>query len=452
MKNMTLITILLLVSMLALAQQEQAGDELTTQFPTVTDGNVEPDLPANGFWWDKNNPGMGINLEIQKRPASSTGYFMFLAGYFYDDNKQQFWCVASEDFKFNTDVHQWRSAKSFSNLKAHSGGHNNPSVLAEQDVTCYVMQDGSTIGTNTPRPAQVERSIALHLLFRSPSELELTAAGGEVQHFTRLAMHDNLTEPSMDWIKDYTWRSISSISVFAFTNELTSNTEKTVYQVSGFTKYDSLDARNLPYVRAMFGDKPHYKYYISQIKHSYHHISFFDEQRSSWILGAVPAYEPYVWEHQDTTWYSSVAYSVLAYDSQKNRVMLGFFAGDGEDYSSLRVFKFNDGHSHNSNPNLVFVANVNPDANIMDFYPMLCEGDSSYYHCSDDYDSENLGSMTHWSKRNIQRNTLKLFKVGVGGEAYEYLPFTGEADAKAMERLRDQLYAKGVLPFTPPGD
>lgn len=427
------VLILMLLTSTIFAQEEQAGIDMAASFPKVTEGNEEPDLPSNGFYWQADNPGSGINIEVQSRPSSSTGYLLFLAGYFYDENNEQFWCAGSAEYEFNADVHQWRDAKDFSNWPR---GHDDLPILAEQDVTCSVMTGGTPIGSNEHVQNRVDRTINLHLLWRNPSYIELTAENGSMQVFKRFGWHDDLVDPSLDWILDYEWMLMSSIPQYGHSQNDESKPTKSIFNSNLTTSFERLDVTDHEKVRQFVGHQEHYDYYISTIENSNKIVSSFGFENT-----LVDIFAPYINGGQ-----SNFTWILLVHDSLKNRVMAYTLAGINEP-DELKPFAGGE---------IKFVANVNPDADVLDFYPLLCEGlalvpappggNNEGHKCEfNHYRSHSISSMASWSPQNIHRSTMKMFKIKTGGKAYLFQPNNGESDSQSMLRIKQMMIDDELL-------
>jgi len=419
MKNCkVLLTFLLLTQIsIGMAQSEQDGVDLAASFPKITEGNLKPDLPSNGFYWQKDNPGIGINLEVQSRRSVSTGYFLFMTGYFYDENGDQFWCAISDEYKYNEDVNQWRDNKNFSNLPF---GHNDLPVLAEQDVVCNVVNGGTPLGSNNHVDNEIVRSINIHLLWRNPSYLELTAEGGEMQVFERFGWGNDLVNPTIDWVMDYEWLITSSVPSYNNDNDDDPKTNKFIRDYNVKTKFEILDVEEQQSIKDFVGHEESFIYYISTIKASYKLVTYNNYESSLFS-----AYEPYI-----SGYGSNVAWIVLVHDKEDETVALYTVAGE-KTPGDLRP---------NAGIGIKFIAKVNPDADIIDFYPLKCKGID--IDCERTARTYRNTDMADWSDQNIHRSTMKMFKFRTGGEAYLYQPNTGESDSQSMNRIKQQLIDK----------
>lgn len=424
MRQVFLLALLISTSFALEAQQEQAGRDLAASFPQISNGASQPDLPADGFWWDPTNPGWGINIEIQKRSASSTGYFLFGSGYFYDEEGKSFWCAFSDEFKYNTNVFEWRDKKSFSNLPF--GHDNEDTVLAEQIVECNIMGGGSPISSETTRVAQIVDTINLQLLWRTPSKLEVTTNG--VTHNTvRFGFGDDLQKPSLDWVTDTYWSMKSVDGVYGSVGSTGVNS-KGFYNSNTVTNFKRFDMTNQQNVLDFVGHQEHWEYYISNTKNSIKITTFFDSDNP-----LADIFAPYINGSR-----SNRQWIVLIHDNIKNRIMLYTVAGEKEPQKL----------SANAGISYKFVADVNPDADVIDFYPFMCEG-TGFGHgqiCETNFSPTSIENMATWSEQNIHASTLKLFKLRTGGKAYRFTPNNGESDSQSTNRIKNQLIEEGILP------
>lgn len=419
---------LLLLSSFVFAQQEQAGIELAASFPAFTEGNKEPDLPADGFYWDVNNPGWGLAIEVQQNETSESGYFIFGTIYSYDDDGTPLWCVFSQPYVFNEDVHQWRDAKSFSNLRY---GHNDEQIMSEMnDVQCLRLQNGPSINSNLQREPETESTLMMNLLWRTPTILEVTVEGGITHYTSKFAFYGNLSNPSMDWIMETHWAvmsdSISYTSGSLGHSKISSNDNVT----TGFERLDEDQHQNL---KDFVGHQEDWVYYISTVKSS--NIGTIYRDFSTQLTG--------VFEPDIGIGFSNFSWIVLIHDKTKNRVMLFTVAGD-KDPGELRP---------DAGINIKFVADVNHDADSIDFYAYNCEGlpgnaTITGYGENCRMTSDNtwqVSQMADWSPQNVHRASMKMFKLKTGGEGYLFNRNNGESNTAAENRIKDQLIMKGIL-------
>ena len=403
--------------------QTQAGIDLAASFPQVTEGNVEPDLPADGFWISQQYNNTGINMETQTNV--NTGYFFFAAGYFYDASGSPFWCVISHPYDFNPDVNHWRDNKSFSN---QPNGHNESPVMAEFDADCNVMDDGVPVGSATIHPAVIVDSYPVHLLFRDPGHLEFTIAG-RTYEYVKFGWRDNLHTPSMDWVTDYTWHITGSASVYVNSGNTDTTSSKLVFNFNVNTDFEVFDDISLhPQVMAYVGDKPEYAYYISDVKSSFRDVAFFN-----YDTAAVDAYEPYMYGTNSNRYWV-----LLVHDPIKRTVMMYTVSGDKYTQNGL---------SADAGIPLKFKAMANPDDDVINFYPAKCEGVNGLNdtNCSRTVAVNRNDSMATWSPQNVHSSTMKMMKLGVGGKRYKYHANNGESDSQAMARIKQMMVDDGTI-------
>ncbi len=421
------ILLLLCVSFIAYGQEEQAGIDLDASFPAITPGTIEHDLPANGNYWDPDDPGWGVTVEVQSRPGVAGGYFLFMTAFFYDDNNEPFWCAVSSPFDPQVDPNQWRDAEVFSNIP---WGSTDPQVLVEMDVDCHSKTGGTALGSAVKKQNHTSMITPLHLVWRTPSRLEITPQGGITHYTQRLALHDDLFNPSMDWLMDAYWLITSSARTYGYgpggNGYVAHDSDYNVK--TGFERLDVSDQENL---RAFIGHQEYYVYYISTLKASLRFTDYFSLPN---VLQETP-YAPYI----SFGGFSNKDWIVLVHDPLLNTVSLYTVAGD-KGPELLRP---------NSGIETKFRADVNPDADSIDFYPSIPDcthPDAGLIGCRDIYRTYSETSMANWSPRNVHRSTMKMFKIKTGGKGYLYHPNNGESPEAGTYRIKQQLIDDGTIP------
>jgi len=103
-----------------------------------------PDIAEKGWYWLPDEPGWGLNVDIQEASFSSTGYFLFGTIFTYDENGDPIWYTYSGEYTPNSDVFAWREERglmgSFSGPLLVSEGGNcpvcpyEPNGAAESDL------------------------------------------------------------------------------------------------------------------------------------------------------------------------------------------------------------------------------------------------------------------------------------------------------------------------------
>ncbi len=419
---------LLLVGSVTMAQEEQAGIDLAASFPQFTEGNFEPDLPADGFYWDADNSGWGIGVEIQANINASSGYFLFITFYSFKEDGTPFWCAGSKPYEPNQDVHQWREASKFSNLKY---GHNNEQVMSDMDIECHSYSNGPPLKSGTHKNSDWTGLINVNLVWRTPTELEVTQEGGQTHFVRKMSFYDDLKNPSMDWLMETNWAILSNLVSYVQNGEtgylkITNN-----YNVN--TGFELLNADEHQNLKDFVGHKNDWVYYISTVKSSVTGTLFRDYDT---VLG--DAFTPTI-----ASGLTNFAWLVLIHDPSKNRVMLYTVAGDKQP-GELRP---------DAGSNIKFVADVNTDADVIEFYAFNCEGlpgnatVSGYgENCNMNELSYSISSMADWSPQNTHRSSMKMFKLRTGGKGYLYQKNNGESHSAAELRIENQLIEEGVIP------
>lgn len=356
---------------------------------------------------------------MQARRSAATGYFFFMAGYFYDENNDQFWCVVSHEYEYNADVNQWRDAKSFSNLPS---GHNQQPVMADFDANCNVVTNGASVGSGAMVPGEIVEAYPVRFVFRNPKEVDFTIAG-HTYRYKRFAWTDSLTNPSLDWVMDYQWNIATSVSGYINDSNSDPESAKLLFNYNanmGFEKMDLADAHQ-SYFLNYIGHKSSYKYYISDAKVSYKSVVFFN-------YGATP-YEPYL----DNQTNSNKYWIVLVHDTATQTVM-AFTAVGEKQPGGLEVY---------AGVPIKFRAVVNPDADVLNFYPYLCEG--THLACRREASIDITSDMATWSPQNVHASTMKMTKLGPGGKRYRYMPNVGESNSAAQDRIKQMMVDDGLI-------
>jgi hypothetical protein len=417
---------LLMLSFFTFAQQEQAGIDIAASFPSITQGTIEHDLPADGNYWDPNDPGWGVTVEIQKRPSVPGGYFLFMTAFFYDENNEPFWCAVSSEYNPQVDANKWRDAQVFSNIPWAS---TQQQVLVDIDVDCHSKTGGTALGSSVHKENHTSKITKLHLVWRTPSRLEITPEGGQTHYTQRLALHDNLVTPSADWLLDAKWLITSSVRVYGRAyDQVEGHYTGFESDYSVRTGFERLDVSEQPDVRAFVGHKDNFVYYISKLKASTRELSYSNFGDA---LQETP-FAPYInGGHSNTSWI------VLVHDSDTNTISLYTVAGD----KAAGLLRPDAGIE------MKFRADVNPDADVIDFYPLvpICLLIPPRVACQDAYHTNSPTSMATWSPQNVHTSTMKMFKLKTGGNDYLYTPNNGESNMRATERITQMLVDAGIL-------
>ncbi len=408
-----LLLIILLFSLTSLAwsqSQVEAGAELAASFPDLAQGSNVYDLPEDGQWWDRNDSGWGFAWECQSRYNSPSGYFCFVTLYTYDDAGNGVWYAGGANYE-PSEPYQWRDHKNFSNMP---WGHNNSPVLADYTIPVHRMKNGSALGVPDTGDAEIEESIDVRFKFTSPTSAVIYPEGGQSHEVSRFAWRDDSVNPTLDWIKDYSWHVISSTGIYGFLQN--GPNIKHVYNTNASMEFVDLDVTDQPDLKDFIGHQNHYEYYISTIKVSYKSVLFFDQEYLA---------EPFMPYTQGGS--SNRQYLVLVHDPVRNQMSLYTVAGEPEP-DSLRP---------DAGISIKYRANINPDADVIDFYPLLCEGESQ--GCPSQYYEHSLYPNATFSEQNVHRSTLKMFKIRTGDKAYMFQPNTGESDSSATTRITNRM-------------
>jgi len=418
--KLLLMNLALCITFKVIAQSEQAGIDLANSFPKITLGNIKPDVPADGFYWDKDDPGWGVNIELQSRNDTESGYFLFGTGFFYKENGSPFWCAFSEPYLPNADVNQWRDDKQFSNLPS---GHNDIPMMSDQVVPCYIMTGGTALGSDNKRTNSVADVINIRLVWRNPSDLEITPEGGITHYSARMGFSDDLNNPSLDWVMNYQWQIVGASNIYVNTGDSDPNTNKKNLNDNLATNFEKFDADEQDDLKNYVGHEQGFVYYISTQKLSTKFVNYTNYDTS--LAGM---FEPYV-----NGGISNNAWVVLVHNLEKQTVSL-FTVGGEKASQSL---------DPDWGTPIKFIAKVNPDADVLDFYALKCKGET--LECDRTARTYRNTDMANWSPQNVHRTSMKMFKFQTGGKAYLYQPNVGESDSQSMNRIKNQLIDDGIL-------
>lgn len=414
---MKLLTALMFLSTSIMAQQQE-GYELAESFPQLSPGAIEVDLPADGQWWDRNDSGWGINIETQSRYDSPSGFFIFVTAYIFDEDGNPTWLAGGAQYE-PSEPYQWRDSKNFSNMP---WGHNDEPVMADMMITLGKFRGGSSFGRPNSGSSEPVDSQDVRFVFKSPTEVTIYPENGDPHTLTRFSWRDDSVNPTLDWIKDYSWHVISSVGSFGTVNSGSVHS-KSVYNQNASLQFKDLDISSQDEVREFVGHKSHYKYYISNNKFSLKTVSFFDQ-----ATPVADLYAPYI-----NGYNSNKTYALLVHDPQKNHMSLFTVAGEPTP-GNLRP---------DAGLQLKFRANINPDADVIDFYPLRCEGTT--FRCENTFLDYSVEDHATFSPKNVHRSVLKMFKIKTGAEAFMYQPNTGESDTQSTTRVQNQMIQDGLL-------
>lgn len=412
MRYKTIFILLFVFNNIAYSQsQVQAGADLAASFPDLSLESRVIDLPEDGQWWDKYDGGWGFSLETQSRYDSPSGYFTFVTFYTYESDGTPVWYAGGSNYE-PSEPYQWRDHKNFSNMP---WGHNNEPVLADFTIPVFKFQNGTYLGSPTDGSAENIEQLNVRFKFTSPTTAVIYPDGGDPHEVSRFAWRDDSINPTLDWITDYSWHLTSSVGVFGNLNNGIQS--KTIYDLNASMNFTSLDVSNQPDLKAFVGHQSHYKYYISNIKFSYKQVALFDQDTP-----IADKFMPYI-----NGGSSNRDYAVIVHDPIKEHMSLYTVAGEPEP-DSLRP---------DAGLPIKFRAKIDPDADVIDFYPLRCEGDRQ--GCPQTYLENDVWQNAIFSEQNIHRSTLKMFKIRTSNEAFMYQPNTGESDERATDRITQKM-------------
>src|SRR5690554_941871 len=104
-------------------------------------------IPSTSWYWDPQQPGMGMSVSIQPSEFGDTGYVVFAGIYTYKDSGEQAWYTIQGDYVPNSDPNAWHEVKS---VFGTPWGPDE-AYMGEVNAQLFETKDGMVLGSQQYR-------------------------------------------------------------------------------------------------------------------------------------------------------------------------------------------------------------------------------------------------------------------------------------------------------------
>ena len=206
-------------------------DYTQTAARAFTEENATGYVMANTWFWDPDEPGVGMNISIQRSQVSASGFYVHGAFYSYADDGTQAWYTVQGDYTPNSNVNDWREDKelfgkswiSYSLIPSfvsryqytHGGSWNcfwgnEDSWMGEVNSQLAVTSNGPVLGAGSGQSYpdfQVVGDKNIRMRFTTPNDVEIYFDGETTPSHVmeRFKWHSNMAASEADYITEGTW-------------------------------------------------------------------------------------------------------------------------------------------------------------------------------------------------------------------------------------------------------
>lgn len=323
-----------------------------------------PDIAIDGWYWNPEQAGWGLNVTIQEASFSPSGYFLFGSIYTYKEDGEPIWYTFSGNYEPHGDVYAWREGRGplsvFEGDLLVSRGGSCPTCAYQVNSNESSGLGDIKITWSDPLNAQVE-------------------IGGVVQSVKHFYYHNGLNDNNIDFITDGAW----------YVDGILSNI--TYSPVSGLVQFKALPETDY---HLFYSDEFGWQFDFDSEKTYY--ISLSDQLIN-------------INSNSSDAWNSSL---LIEYDDNNNATKLFLLDGLRPELDGFTYLGYQNNHGCFVNANFDFAFKGT-------FSPTSAER-SVFYH--DGTESDCPISLTQSQKRRVFMSLTRLPKIG--NDVYEYHSYT----------------------------
>ena len=149
-------------------------------------------IPSTSWYWDPDQPGMGMSVSIQPSEFGETGYIIFAGIYTYKDDGSQAWYTIQGDYVPNADSNAWHEVKS---VFGTPWGPDE-AYMGQVHADLYETSDGMVLGSSQYRDYDIWIYKSVSLKWRNPHVIDVWIDGDHLQTFYRNTYHGDTVRGS----------------------------------------------------------------------------------------------------------------------------------------------------------------------------------------------------------------------------------------------------------------
>ena len=199
----------------------QGFEDYSTLFEGVAEGNSVEYVQAKTWYWNPEEPGIGMNISIQRSKAGTTGYFGFGAFYTYKSDGSQAWYTVQGEYVANPQINEWREKNSVFGESVSRSSTSSPEVkearngcywgsddvwMGKMEGVLYETSGGTVLGGEF-KENEIFTYQPVTLIWKNPNDIEIYLNNSSNPDHTmeRMNLHGDLANPDADYITNGVW-------------------------------------------------------------------------------------------------------------------------------------------------------------------------------------------------------------------------------------------------------
>lgn len=176
-------------------------DDYWTPWPQIS----ETDIPANGWWWNPDEPGEGVFWEISESENSSTGYFIFGVIYSYSRSGEPEWYTFGGEYQYPADATRWRERSDLFYVLFEEDQAPPDFVMGEFHGRLYRATNGACLTCGVYRPNNNNPIKNIDITWNTPYKATIRT-GSRVWEVEPTNVFNGLGQPQGEFLTQGTWR------------------------------------------------------------------------------------------------------------------------------------------------------------------------------------------------------------------------------------------------------
>lgn len=149
-----------------------------------------PDIPQEGWYWNPDGPGWGLNMAIQPSTQGEFGYFVQGSAYTYKEDGTPIWYSFSGSYVPNEDVYAWRE---------------NRGSMGSLTSPIYETIGGNCLSCPHQQASLVDNDLG-EISFEWSDPLNMTmTVGGVTKNLKHFFFHKGLNNNNIEFITEKVW-------------------------------------------------------------------------------------------------------------------------------------------------------------------------------------------------------------------------------------------------------
>jgi hypothetical protein len=232
-----------------------------SRFNVLGDTTGAPHIPSTAWYWNPDEPGMGMSVSIQQSEFGvGTDYIVFAGIYTYKPDGSQAWYTIQGDYIANPDFNAWHEVKS----QFGTPWGPTSSYMGKLTASLFETSDGMVLGSSEYKPNDIWIYKSTELVWRNPHTIDVYVEGVKEQTFYRNTYHGDTIKGSA--------------------NVLTKNYYRLIGAAHGISKQSNGDRPKLEYVNsAMSFQEFNPDIYFTGSVATFKNVTEYDENKVYYI-------------------------------------------------------------------------------------------------------------------------------------------------------------------------